>query len=671
MALYLARLAELDPGGRLSNRPAASLKSLFHCSIRFSEVTDEQRLETIDMLLGSVPNQAWQLLVNVWPQGHGIVMLRTPPIWSGWGQDAERTPTRAEARTFLEGVMERILGNVETDANRWTGLIDLLPHISVESSNEAIDRLSGLVDELKGQPGAQGLWAKIRSTLNHHRSFPDADWAMPTDTLDAVESIYQRLKPDDPISANAWLFDSWPSLAEGKGSYEDYSERILKAQQVAVTEIFEKHGVESIAGIAKAADVPFRVGWAVALGLHEDDTALDLTLPCLGSADGKLREFARGICAGLYSTHGWSALEQVTERVKSTSPTPEALADIYLAAPADQETWRRLDEEGEEASKSYWRLLNWFSIRGDEPEDLALATERLLEVHRSVEAAEFLSRPGKTLPPDVIIRVLEQLPGDVAKEVASGAKPIAQIQGYDLAQLFEKLDQSPEVSEEAIAKLEIPYVSALEHERPNMALHKQVTKNPATFADLITWAFKRSDGQIDPQSGDELERQNRASIAYDILFRLRQLPGFEGEDGTVDGAVLDTWVEEVRRLCRERGREKIGDDRIGAVLANGPVGSDGVWPCESVRDILDRYHNHEMVSGFVVGKHNLRGVTSRGVFDGGALERSLADKFSQDAAKISTKWPFTAQCLRSIAQGYDREARGHDEEAEWREQFEA
>ena len=245
-----------------------------------------------------------------------------------------------------------------------------------------------------------------------------------------------------------------------------------------------------------------------------------------------------------------------------------------------------------------------------------------------------------------------------------------QISGYELARLFEKLDQSPDVSEESIARLEIPYVGILEHDRPNLALHREVTKDPTTFADLVTWGFKRSDGKSDQEIGDVDERRRRARVAFNILYRLSGLPGLM-ENNTIDSLVLDHWVKDARRICQERGRRKIGDDRIGSVLANAPADSEGVWPCEPVRYVLERYHSKEMGTGFVVGKHNLRGMTSRGVFDGGSQECSLAEKFREDANRLSTRRPFTASLLRRIAESYEHEAQVMDQEAEWTDRFEA
>ena len=220
-----------------------------------------------------------------------------------------------------------------------------------------------------------------------------------------------------------------------------------------------------------------------------------------------------------------------------------------------------------------------------------------------------------------------------------------------------------------IARLEIPYLEILDHNRPQLALHRLVVREPSLFADVITWAFKRADGEAEESVDDEVLGR-RAPVAFNVLWKLRLLPGLM-EDGSVEVEVLSTWVNEARRMCRERDREDIGDQQIGQMLANAPVGEDGIWPCEPVRDLLDDLASRDIGIGFTTGKTNLRGMTSRGVFDGGSQERSLVDKYRQDSARIGARWPFTARLLRQLATGYEVEARREDQQADWSDQFEA
>ena len=104
------------------------------------------------------------------------------------------------------------------------------------------------------------------------------------------------------------------------------------------------------------------------------------------------------------------------------------------------------------------------------------------------------------------------------------------------------------------------------------------------------------------------------------------------------------------------GRSTIGDYFIGNLLANSPYGADEVWPCEAVRKLLELPLSQHVGDGFVAGKINLRGVTTRAVFAGGDQERILASKYRRQAEAITSKWPQTANLLRHIAGVYQEQA---------------
>ena len=662
VAKILARLAEIDPGGQVANRPAASLRDLFLPWIRFSEASDEHRLETLKMLLDSVPDEGWRLLVEAYPSNGGVT-VRQPPSWRPWAQDGSPRPTVGEYHTFVSQMTKMLLSGVRTEADRWADLVHIISSFSPEDRKQTIDLLSQQAKALRQHPAAHHLWAKLRGQLHRHRSYPDAAWAMCAKDLEELEAVYQELTPTDPVAAHAQLFDSWPDLPEGKPQeYKEATERIAEARRKAVRAAYESGRVSAILKIAEAAEEPYEVGVAVALGI-DPELALDLAMKHLGSTDPKLRSMAYGGLRALFLQSGWKTLDEAITTAKASGSTPQVLAFIYLVAPAVRETWNRLDDESQEVRTAYWKSIGWPNASEWDAEDLDFVVQQLLTVRRSADALGWLA--FEPMPNELVIQILEAIPADVAASADIGPH----VDAYHVADLFKKLDQSDDVPDDMIATLEILYLEILDHNRPQLALHRLVVTEPSLFADVITWAFKRADGEAEKSvDGQVLER--RASIAFNVLWKLPLLPGLM-DDGSVDVESLSTWVNESRRMCRERDRENIGDQQIGQMLANAPLGEDGVWPCKPVRDLLDDLASRHIGIGFTTGKMNLRGVTSRGVFDGGGQERSLVDKYRQDAAKIGARWPFTAQLLRQLATNYEVEARREDQQADWSDQFES
>jgi hypothetical protein len=182
---------------------------------------------------------------------------------------------------------------------------------------------------------------------------------------------------------------------------------------------------------------------------------------------------------------------------------------------------------------------------------------------------------------------------------------------------------------------------------------------------MLKAVFRLSEesGGVEPEPADSEQARAVASQAYRLLSLWNRLPGTR-EDDTIDGSVLEAWVKEARLLAKTAGREDIADDKIGAILSASPMGIDGNWPAEPVREVLDLFRSKPMLNGFQVGTSKRRGVTSRMPRDGGEQERQLSAQYRAWAKVISFEHPQTAKALGDLADRYDWDAQRHDEDAE-------
>jgi len=99
--------------------------------------------------------------------------------------------------------------------------------------------------------------------------------------------------------------------------------------------------------------------------------------------------------------------------------------------------------------------------------------------------------------------------------------------------------------------------------------------------------------------------------------------------------------------------------RIGEVLAPVPEGSHGVWPHESVRELLEELESEDMEDGVYFGRVNWRGITVRSPYVGGKLEVDLAERY-RAAAEALAGFPRIARVFRRLAENYRSDARRED-----------
>jgi hypothetical protein len=82
----LARLSEVDPGGRLSNRPAASLASIFRPWLPQTSVDASRRIAALDVLRERHPSVAWKLLMSMLPEPHAVGFHSVDPAAANYSR---------------------------------------------------------------------------------------------------------------------------------------------------------------------------------------------------------------------------------------------------------------------------------------------------------------------------------------------------------------------------------------------------------------------------------------------------------------------------------------------------------------------------------------------------------------------------------------------------------
>ena len=215
-----------------------------------------------------------------------------------------------------------------------------------------------------------------------------------------------------------------------------------------------------------------------------------------------------------------------------------------------------------------------------------------------------------------------------------------------------------------MAQLEFLYIEALDHSDhgiPN--LERQIGESPALFVQALALCFKRKDNRQDPPEWrieDQERRKGLAYAAHCLLGRIQRIPGTD-EDGKINAEALHAWVIETRRLCAEHGRGEIGDEKIGELLSKAPAEQDGDWPCLPVCEVMEWIASQEIGTGFNIGVYNGRGVHYRE--EGGTQERALAAQYRDWAKLREFDFPYVSSVLKSIADGYDRDAKRWDTEA--------
>jgi hypothetical protein len=236
---------------------------------------------------------------------------------------------------------------------------------------------------------------------------------------------------------------------------------------------------------------------------------------------------------------------------------------------------------------------------------------------------------------------------------------------WELCEVMKYLQADPTADQERLVILEWRLLPLARHNRfePKI-LHSELSRSANFFAEVLSVVYRAKDQPKD--ENPDPTKQNLAEAVNNLLESWAGIPGRKF-DGTVDADILRDWVTEARKICAANGRIEVCDSCIGEQLSYAPLDADGSWPCQAVREVLETVTTDEIVRGFCRGRHNQRGVTTRGMNDGGEQERDLVKKHREYAEKCKVSWPRTGLALRRIADYYDAQAKWQDEHAEARD----
>lgn len=112
-ALILAELARRDPGGRLGNRPAASLRSIFLPWVPATSASVETRIRVIDTMRRREPDAAWNLMSAVLPKWHDVGQPSVRPEWRDWVPETEVRITRKMLAEHASEIVSRMLEDAD------------------------------------------------------------------------------------------------------------------------------------------------------------------------------------------------------------------------------------------------------------------------------------------------------------------------------------------------------------------------------------------------------------------------------------------------------------------------------------------------------------------------------------------------------------------------------
>ena len=618
VAVILADLASIDPGGSWANRPIRSLVNIFLPWHVQTAAKFDRRKAAIKAVIKNQPKIGWSLLLELLPQGCQATIGTCRPIWRDfipldWKDGVFQNEYLEETTTICEFVIDL----VKEDVDKFIELIERLSNLPKNAYDFILDYC--LSDSIINLPEEKRylVWEKLDEIVHSHRKFSYTNWALPEEELCKIENIADSLAPSSPEIKYRYLFNGVVfELLDGDGDCDTQMERLAKKRNSAIKEILDSGGLMSYINFAKKVASPFDVGRA--LGEIEYDLIENELLPTfLDSNDEVEKQVLSGYARIKFYKIGINWVDMIMQKDWSL----EQRAKFLLLLPFNEEVWETVSKYlGENSEGLYWKNIRVNPYESGS--DLNEATEKLLTYGR--EGAAVICAAHRTNKAEInealavrsLISVLNSESG--MQELTNYSYVI-----YDVVELINRLQKSKTIDQDVLLKIEFkffPWLKRFSREKSHTAIEKKLASDPQFLADMIALAFRSKHDKSDSTKEIDENKRYLAQNAYDILYEWKLCPGVK-EDGKFDENAFKEWIKEAKRITEETGHIGVARHYIGQILTYAPADPGGLWIHKVVADILDARDADKIRSEFTLTLFNRRGMHT---FTYGREERELA-----------------------------------------------
>jgi hypothetical protein len=652
----LLKLAAIDPGGTLSNRPARSLRHIFLSWHPATNASLRQRLATLDSLIKQNESIAWSLLTGLLPKGFDSGGSGLKPKFREADASEREIVTQGLLYKSYDEIISRAVALAGISSSRWANLLDTIHTFSDPQKQLALESLSSQIDHFSETERTE-LWEKLAKVIRHHRAWPAAAWSLNDDVLARLEDILKRLKPTDPFQQTLWLFEESFPLIEHKDG-KDFLGEAERLRKEAVADLIKARGLLAPLDLAARAKAPRFIGLAVGQVLSSNQELVNIAQAAFARGP-RFDGFISLLSAAALDRFGddwrraileWNGLETLTD---------EQIVTLTLGWSHERSTWDYIAGFGESADTLYWKTRSAWGIRGDQTE-LTFAAEHYLAVNRAEIIVLELFTRIKEIESYLLLATLDQFDQRIGEE-----PKLIEAQNLDfyLEQVFSALRERDDITSADIAVREYRYLSLLRatrvYSRDSHALEldKFMAESPEFYVRILSDVFSPASERGQQRQVTEQERA-KAHIGWTLIEGFVTIPG--QTDDQLDIEQLRAWVAEVRRLAEENDLLRIAEEKIGALLAHAPKDPiDKRWPHSVVRSCLEEWSSDSIEQGIFTECINMRGVTKRLPRDGGQQERALS-RGIRIAATALAAWPRTQKLRRSLAAYWDEAAKRED-----------
>ncbi len=652
----LAELNKAPIESNWGNNPSSSLLNIYRGWKPQTSASVDMRNKAMAALADTHPDTAFDLSMGILHQGHDMASPSSRPSWRDDDTGCPDTVSNVEYHAVLKHAAELAFGLVGNNSDKAVELLERYDIFDDTYRARVLEIVQSCLN--KGAPhDVRSIRKSLRNKLHWELNYGQEREGFSPDNLAALQKCYADSEPEDLIERHQWLFeDHYCELPEqeGRKSSEQSEKRLKLLRAEALTQVYNKLGLEGIEQLAFEAGELFCIGSV----LHDVQTISEqekIEWMAIRFGKGDAPEFMCEWLRFCNEEDSSRILKGFISYGKDTLKwTDNEILNFLKCANNNQATWNLVGELNEKCKKKYWVEMYSLPTWLDGPSRKA-AAKNLIGVGNNGAMLRGIRYHKKDFTGVEIADILE-------RNLASSDVALKDLKLHNIQDFIKTMESCEQLDRHRLLRLEFQLVSAFGQfiAESTYELHRELIENPDQLLFMISKAYKpdmKHDGELDEADA------HLAEVCSQVLMYTKRTPGLES-DGTFSDDKCRAFIAHLRKRAEEEGYLKAMQHVIGELAAYAPEKENGDWPPQCICELLENQEYDRIRSSFQTGVYNKRGITSRSPYDGGDQEREIAKRFDRYAEKCQIEYPLASETLSGIADSYRRDAVHHDRNAE-------
>lgn len=646
----LFRFSEYKNDSNYGNKPENSIYNIYRLYLPQTHVSFENRLQIIRSYAPKYKNIIYKICEK---NCESLVRCFCEPNqyyrWRLFGEFASPKYFNRVSIKQLNAIVTLMLDCCDYSNEAILGIITISAKKSM--GNLRMQILDKVRDNMTNLSDTKNIADGLRKIIHHHLAYLDSDWSLNELELKPYNDLLEEIEPKDLLSKSTWLFEyHYIKLPYTEEKDFDKSQReLFTVRTKALQEIIDFYGQDGIWEFEKLVKCPESMANGL-VSIYNEKIIYSVI------EKYRTKEIRESFAKAYFCELCHKDLPSYAALAKKIIESDSELVIVLYAPNYVAELAKIASDCGYEIKRRYWESVSTGFILGNADNII----RELIGVKRYSDAIELLCNVRNTIQMSDL-----EIVNLIYSFITENEQTKNQMDLFYVETLLKDLDKS-EDSEviRLLVQIEFLLFRVLEngYKTSQMRLIKEFSHNPELLFQLVELTYKPDD-ESDEHLADIASKNDtalREHASYILLFG-KNIVSFVDNNGEINGAFMNQYIDQLYKLAKQKKREKAIDYVVGDIL--GDIPRDGDYPPTALCELVERLNSDIVDQHIRIRIFNSRGLTSRTYNEGGDQERNIALKLKDYREKTKLSYPRMTKIFDDLITEYQRQAKYEDDEA--------